>query len=492
MKQLLALGAAAALGAAWITPPAPANPGNTLSSTPVAVQRAAQLGAAGCPQPTPGINYSAPGVSGGGKTVALTFDDGPGPSTAAILSILESEGVRASFFNIGLQEAAWPQEVSAEEEAGFLVGNHTWDHPDMTTLSAAAQAAEMDKVIAEQQSIVGTVPCIFRPPYGDYDSTTLALAAARHMSVWLWDVDPQDWEADGSSSSYWVNRIVQIAESEGGALSHPVVILHNQAIPMPATVAALPIIINWFKAHGYTFVDLLGRSGAPAGCGSAPPPSPAFTSLGAGQHLLPHTSLASPHGQYVLVMQRDGNLVFSTASNRPLWATGTSGTGAWAEMQADGNFVVYSKTGTPLWSSGTAGHPWATLAIQADARLVIHDGGHAIWASKSADYELTPGEALRTDWYIQSPGTSCRLDMQPSGDLVLSAADGQTLWQSGTTGAPGAYAILQGDGNLVVYSPAGKVVWASGTKGSGVRLVTSRDGTIFGETLNGVIIWFRP
>ncbi|MGA8679513.1 MAG: polysaccharide deacetylase family protein, partial [Acidimicrobiales bacterium] len=217
-----------------------------------------------CPVPASGIQYQAAAIPGGGKTVALTFDDGPGASTAAILSILKSFGVRATFFNIGVQETEWPQDVRAEAADGFLIGNHTWDHPNMTTLSAAGQAAEMDKVIDEQQSLVGSSPCVFRPPYGDYNSTTLSLARQRHMAVWLWDVDTQDWMAEGSSSVYWVNRIISLAESEGGALSHPVVLMHNQGIPMPATVAALPTIIRFFRSHGYTFVDLLGRTGPPS------------------------------------------------------------------------------------------------------------------------------------------------------------------------------------------------------------------------------------
>jgi peptidoglycan/xylan/chitin deacetylase (PgdA/CDA1 family) len=98
--------------------------------------------------------------------------------------------------------------------------------------------------------------CAFRPPYGNYDSTTLRLAQQRRMSVWLWSVDTEDWKAEGSSSSYWVNRIIRLAESEGGAQRHPVVLMHNQAAGNPATVAALPAIIRYFKAHGYRFVEL--------------------------------------------------------------------------------------------------------------------------------------------------------------------------------------------------------------------------------------------
>ena len=156
---------------------------------------------------------------------------------------------------------------------------------------------------------VGSSPCVFRPPYGDYDATTLSLARARHLAVWLWDVDTEDWEAEGSASSYWVDRIISLAESEGGALSHPVVLMHNQSIPMPATVAALPTVIRYFQSHGYTFVDLLGRSGAADVVWEhARRGTPARSSSPEGG-LARATSVASPGGQFRLVMQRDGNLV---------------------------------------------------------------------------------------------------------------------------------------------------------------------------------------
>jgi peptidoglycan/xylan/chitin deacetylase (PgdA/CDA1 family) len=90
--------------------------------------------------------FYAPAIPGAGKTGALTFDDGPGPSTAAILGILESYGVRATFSNVGKQEVAWPQEVRTEARAGFPVGNHTWNHKDIVKLSRSNQVAELDRV----------------------------------------------------------------------------------------------------------------------------------------------------------------------------------------------------------------------------------------------------------------------------------------------------------------------------------------------------------
>jgi peptidoglycan/xylan/chitin deacetylase (PgdA/CDA1 family) len=202
-------------------------------------------------------------VKGGGKTVALTFDDGPGPSTAAILAILLHFKVRATFFDIGDHEAALPALVTEQSRDGFLIGSHTWSHPYLTKLKPGAQAAQLDKTSKEQEELTGTSPCVFRPPFGRYNGATLALARQQHMSVWLWSDDTQDWKADGSGSSYWVDRIIRLAESIGITQRHPVVIMHNEAIAVPALVAALPTIIRFFEAHGYTFVDLLGRSGPP-------------------------------------------------------------------------------------------------------------------------------------------------------------------------------------------------------------------------------------
>jgi peptidoglycan/xylan/chitin deacetylase (PgdA/CDA1 family) len=216
-----------------------------------------------CPPAPYGAQRHAPSIKGGGKTVALTFDDGPGPSTGAILAILLHYKVRATFFDIGAHEARLPKLVTEESRDGFLVGSHTWSHPYLTKLSPASQAAQLDKTSKEQEELTDSSPCVFRPPFGRYNAATLVLARKRHMSVWLWSDDTQDWKADGSGSSYWVNRIIHRAESIGITQKHPVVIMHNEAIAVPALVSALPAIIHFFKAHGYAFVDLLGRSGPP-------------------------------------------------------------------------------------------------------------------------------------------------------------------------------------------------------------------------------------
>jgi peptidoglycan/xylan/chitin deacetylase (PgdA/CDA1 family) len=231
-----ALAAPVVLGVAvMLTAAVPASPAAALAAAP------------------PGPHYYAPGS---GKTVALTFDDGPGPSTQAIIGILRAYRVPATFFNIGQNAAVRQALVREEARDGFVIGNHTWSHPVMTALPARSQASQLDQASTEQHRLTGHYPVVFRPPYGDWNTTTLTLAAQRGMTVWLWSVDTEDWKAAGSASPYWVNRIISLAEQEGGVLHHPVVLMHNALSGDAATVEALPTIIKYFRSHGYRFVAL--------------------------------------------------------------------------------------------------------------------------------------------------------------------------------------------------------------------------------------------
>jgi hypothetical protein len=82
------------------------------------------------------------------------------------------------------------------------------------------------------------------------------------MAVFNWSVDTLDWEARGSGDPFWVNRIISLAEA-GSSQTHPVILFHNSPTGNPATVAALPTIIAFYRNLGYTFVDLAGHVRAP-------------------------------------------------------------------------------------------------------------------------------------------------------------------------------------------------------------------------------------
>jgi peptidoglycan/xylan/chitin deacetylase (PgdA/CDA1 family) len=249
----LTLTAAAAAGCQSTPPPQHrADHPAAASPRPSAARPVRPAAAVICPAAPYGVHHYAPGTA---KTVALTFDDGPGRSTDAILAILKRYRVPATFFNIGAAMATRPYLVRDEVRDGFAMGNHSWDHPHMTTLSAVRQGAELSQASAEQRSIAGTVPCALRPPYGEYDATTLRLAQQQRMSVWLWSIDTLDWAANGSGSSYWVQRVIRLAE-QGDTVAHPILLMHDARPGDPATVAALPAIIQYYRAHDYRFVAL--------------------------------------------------------------------------------------------------------------------------------------------------------------------------------------------------------------------------------------------
>src|SRR6202012_5500897 len=128
------------------------------AASPAAAAAGAAARGAAAPH---GANFYAPPF-GSAKTVALTFDDGPGPTTAGIISVLRRYGVPATFFNIGQNAAAYPSLVRAEAADGCLGGNHPGNHPEMPAPPASRQAAELDEASAEQEKLIGSGPCAFR------------------------------------------------------------------------------------------------------------------------------------------------------------------------------------------------------------------------------------------------------------------------------------------------------------------------------------------
>lgn len=495
-RLALALAAAGLAAAVGLAAPASARDAATpLASTPRQTTTFVGAPPSMCPVARGTAQFTAPTLGGSAKTVALTFDDGPGRSTQAIIDILESFHVRATFFNIGEEIEDRPWLVREEAQDGFLVGNHTLTHPDLTLLSPAGQAAELDGVIHLTRELTGTSPCVFRPPYGDYDATTLSLVQARRMSLWMWNVDTQDWMAEGSGSQSWIDRIVSNAETEGLETDHAVVLFHNQAIAMPATVAALPIVIRFFEAHGYRFVDLLGRTGWPGTCGPpgvAARPEPA-TALGPGASVVAGTPLASPGGQFVLSVSPHGDLSLRLATGRTVFDVHASGhPGASLHVLRSGNVVLRSAGGSVLWQTRTAGHPGAHLAVEADGDLAVEDLGHTLWSSGTVVSTLLPGERLEPGWRLTSPDGRCRLLQLRRGPLELLDATGQVLFTAGVAPA-GSATVLEASGNLVQVLPGAPPSFVSGTSAHGAtRVVLDDEGRLVLSTLRGLRLWVTP
>jgi peptidoglycan-N-acetylglucosamine deacetylase len=180
--------------------------------------------------------------------VYLTFDDGPSVYTPQILATLEARGVRATFFVLGANAVSYPSYVRQENAAGNVIGDHTWDHPDLTTLSPDQVRQQLESTADEIEFLTGKRPTLWRPPYGRYNSTVTQIASSIGLSMRLWDVEPRDWSLPGTNEI--VRRVVDNVRNGG------IVLLHDGGGDRSQTVAALGTIISTLQGRGYRFDTL--------------------------------------------------------------------------------------------------------------------------------------------------------------------------------------------------------------------------------------------
>lgn len=179
--------------------------------------------------------------------VALTFDDGPSDAyTPQVLSILQQKNVHATFFCIGEQVQDEPDLVQQEYSAGHIVGNHSWSHPDLTTLSPSDVQTQLGKTSAAIQQAMGVLPTLFRPPYGAISESVKDQIADRGMTSVLWSVDTEDWQMPGSDAI--VKTVLD--QAENGAI----ILMHDGGGDRSQTVDALPTIIQSLQQRGLQLV----------------------------------------------------------------------------------------------------------------------------------------------------------------------------------------------------------------------------------------------
>jgi peptidoglycan/xylan/chitin deacetylase (PgdA/CDA1 family) len=180
--------------------------------------------------------------SGHVPEVALTFDDGPGPYTPALLAVLEHHHVHATFFEVGRMERYFSASTVREVHDGDVIGDHTEDHPMMALLSAHDQYEQLFEQMARIELLDGPRPVLFRPPYGSYDAVTMRQLRHLHLLMVLWSADTADYQQPG------VAAIVQRALA--GAHPGAIILMHDGGGNREQTIAALPAIIRGLRARG--------------------------------------------------------------------------------------------------------------------------------------------------------------------------------------------------------------------------------------------------
>jgi peptidoglycan/xylan/chitin deacetylase (PgdA/CDA1 family) len=183
-------------------------------------------------------------MAGRGRSMVLTFDDGPDPRyTPDILRTLRTHDVRAMFFVCGEMAADNKDLLREMADDGHVVGNHTWTHPLLTRLSRSAIRSEMERTCEVIDKAYGEPPLWFRAPYGAWNRAAFQLGAELGMEPLAWTVDTLDWTTPGT------RRIADRVER--GAAPGVVVLSHDAGGDRSQSVRALREYLPELLDSGY-------------------------------------------------------------------------------------------------------------------------------------------------------------------------------------------------------------------------------------------------
>ena len=184
------------------------------------------------------------------KVVALTFDDGSdGYNIQSILNTLSANNIKATFFLTGQGAENHPQAIKNIVSAGHDIGNHSYNHPDFTTVATTEMTNQLTRTETIITNLTGksTKP-FFRAPFGSYNSTVLqTVGNAGYTYTFQWTIDSLDWTGNSATDIY--NRVIN------NIVPGAIVLMHT-GYGANGTTAALPNIINQLRAMGYSFVTL--------------------------------------------------------------------------------------------------------------------------------------------------------------------------------------------------------------------------------------------
>lgn len=175
--------------------------------------------------------------------VALTFDDGPHPScTEKLLNGLRERGVKATFFVVGKNISGREEVIRQMWADGHLIGNHTWDHVDVSRLSTEAACEQLEQTSALVQEITGEATAYVRAPFGNWNE---GLESETSMISVKWTVDPLDWTTKNVHQI--VNKVV------ANVTDSAIILLHDY---YDSSVEAALKIVDILQEQGFEFVTV--------------------------------------------------------------------------------------------------------------------------------------------------------------------------------------------------------------------------------------------
>ncbi len=197
--------------------------------------------------PPAGARLSYSSIQTDQMVTAMTFDDGPHPSnTPRLLKILRDRNIKGTFFLVGKNAKAYPALVRQIIAEGHEIGNHTWTHGSLTSMSDDQIRKELKMSADAVYEAAGYRPQTIRPPYGAVNARVKDLIFTEFgYPTIMWSVDPQDWRRPGVSVV--TSRLVN------GVRPGSILLVHDIHAP---TIDAMPGTLDQILAKGYRFVTV--------------------------------------------------------------------------------------------------------------------------------------------------------------------------------------------------------------------------------------------
>ncbi|MCI5132582.1 MAG: polysaccharide deacetylase family protein [Candidatus Electrothrix sp. EH2] len=194
-------------------------------------------------------------TGGMGKSVLLSFDDGPAPTGPlhSILDTLDRHRIKAEFYLLGQEVNSHPAAVKEIVDRGHKVQNHSYTHPNLVSLSRSAVRKELEKTQESIKRAAGVTPTKIRPPYGaggwrPYDRDIVAVANELSLTIQNWDIDTEDWKSPkgiGPGKRTMIQRQFERKQSQ----TEFSVLMHV----LPDTAEDLDNFIEHLKKWGFAF-----------------------------------------------------------------------------------------------------------------------------------------------------------------------------------------------------------------------------------------------
>jgi peptidoglycan/xylan/chitin deacetylase (PgdA/CDA1 family) len=190
----------------------------------------------------------------GSKQVALTYDDGPNdPHTLKLLEVLAKHEVRATFFMMGRYVRQRPDIARAVAQAGHVIGNHTFTHPNLIFKSGAETRSQLVDCRQALQEAIGQHSNLFRPPFGGRRPATLRIVREFGLQPVMWNVTGYDWDSPPAEA---IEKKVA-GQMRGG----DVILLHDGShsafgADRAQTVIATDNLIRRYRDQGWKFVTV--------------------------------------------------------------------------------------------------------------------------------------------------------------------------------------------------------------------------------------------